>query len=101
MCLPETAVDFETLDLMAEAGIRFTVLAPHQARIAPTGDRGVDGSITGRPDPGRAHLQKLPSGREIALFFYDAPISQAVAFEGLLKDGNVFAARLLGAFMEP
>jgi len=32
MWLPETAVDLETLDILAEQGIRFTILAPHQAR---------------------------------------------------------------------
>jgi alpha-amylase/alpha-mannosidase (GH57 family) len=99
MWLPETAVDLETLDMMAEAGIKFTILAPHQARLAQTADgHGADVFAAGRPDSGRAYVQKLPSGREIAIFFYDASISQAVAFEGLLKDGNVFAARLLVTF---
>src|SRR4030042_1413402 len=32
MWLPETAVDLETLDIMAELGLKFTILAPHQAR---------------------------------------------------------------------
>ncbi|MGD8924719.1 MAG: glycoside hydrolase, partial [Syntrophobacterales bacterium] len=31
MWLPETAVDLESLDILAEFGIRFTILAPHQA----------------------------------------------------------------------
>ena len=31
MWLPETAVDLETLELLAEFGLRFTILAPHQA----------------------------------------------------------------------
>ncbi len=44
------------------------------------------------------YLVKLPEGRSIVVFFYDAPVSQAVAFEKLLVNGEKFAARLLGAF---
>ena len=33
MWLPETAVDLESLDIMAELGMRFTILAPHQAHL--------------------------------------------------------------------
>src|SRR5581483_7125872 len=36
----------------------------------------------------------------ISLFFYDGPISQAVAFEKLLDNGEKFAKRLLGAFSD-
>ena len=35
MWLPETAVDEETLDVLAQEGIRFTVLAPHQVNRCP------------------------------------------------------------------
>ena len=34
------------------------------------------------------------------VFFYDGPISRAVAFEGLLSRGEDFANRLLGAFTD-
>src|SRR3989304_8400619 len=51
-----------------------------------------------RIDPTRAYEQRLPSGRKIALFFYDGPVSRAVAFEGLLSRGEHFAERLMGAF---
>jgi alpha-amylase/alpha-mannosidase (GH57 family) len=95
MWLPETAVDLETLDLMAEHGIRFTILAPSQAQ-------SVDGAdVSGqRIDPARVYRQKLPSGRSINLFFYDGPVSQAVAFERLLNDGGRFARRLLDALSD-
>ena len=95
MWLPETAVDLETLDLLAQHGIRFTVLAPSQAK-------SMDGEdVTGqRIDPTRAYVLKLPSGRAINLFFYDGPISRAVAFEGLLNNGEQFARRLLDAFSD-
>src|SRR4029450_10929010 len=40
----------------------------------------------------------LPSGKSIDIFFYDGPISRAVAFEHLLARGENLAPRLLGAF---
>jgi alpha-amylase/alpha-mannosidase (GH57 family) len=97
--LPETAVDLETLDLMAQQGISFALLAPRQAsRVRPIeGDKWQDVS-GGRIDPGMAYRVSLPSGRVISLFFYDGPISQALAFEGLLNNGGTFANRLLSAF---
>jgi len=101
MWLAETAVDYETLNLLAESGIRFTILAPRQAskvRRLGTGKwRDVSGS---RIDPSRAYLCRLQTGRSIALFFYDGPISQAVAFEGQLKQGEDFAHRLLSGFSD-
>jgi alpha-amylase/alpha-mannosidase (GH57 family) len=97
MWLPETAVDLESLDLMAEAGIRFTVLAPHQAAAVREGEGAWDELRGGSPDTSRSYRVRLPSGREIAVFFYDGPLSQAVAFETLLADGAAFAGRLLEA----
>jgi alpha-amylase/alpha-mannosidase (GH57 family) len=95
MWLPETAVDMETLEIMAQHGIHFTILAPSQAKSMD----GVD--VSGqRIDPARAYRQKLPSGRSIHLFFYDGPVSQAVAFERLLNDGGRFARRILDALSD-
>ena len=97
--LPETAVDLETLDILADSGILFTILAQHQARrfrrIGSSSWRDVSG---GRIDPTRAYSLPLPSGRSISLFFYDGPISRAVAFEGLLNQGENLASRLASAF---
>jgi alpha-amylase/alpha-mannosidase (GH57 family) len=101
MWLPETAVNFETLEVLAEQGIRFTILAPRQAsRVRrKNGRKWVD--VSGdRIDPSRAYTVQLPSRRTISVFFYDSPISQAVAFEGLLNDGQRFADRLLSGFSE-
>ncbi len=104
MWLPETAVDVETLEVLAAHGIAFTVLAPHQAaRVRPLhglatgGDTWTD--VSGAHiDPRRPYLCLLPSGAVITLFFYDGPISRAVAFEGLLNNGEGFANRLAGGF---
>ena len=101
MWLPETAVDLQSLEILVELGIRFTILAPHQAgRIRRLGGRAWRDVSGGRIDPTQAYEQRLPSGRRIALFFYDGPISRAVAFEGLLSRGEDFANRLLGAFTD-
>ena len=51
----------------------------------------------GQIDPSQAYVQRLPSGKSIALFFYDGVLSRGVAFEGLLHRGELFAARLAGA----
>ncbi|NVL92646.1 MAG: DUF3536 domain-containing protein [Desulfobacterales bacterium] len=101
MWLPETAVDLETLDILAEQEIRFTILAPHQARrVRPIGSGKWRDVGSGKIDPTMAYKLHLPSGRTIVLFFYDGPISRAVAFEGLLKSGELFTQRLLGGFSE-
>jgi alpha-amylase/alpha-mannosidase (GH57 family) len=97
--LPELAVDVETLEILASLGIKFTILAPHQA--ARTRRRPWDDWVKlehGEIDPTRAYRCSLPSGRSLALFFYDGPISHAVAFEKLLSNGENFARRLLGGF---
>jgi alpha-amylase/alpha-mannosidase (GH57 family) len=99
MWLPETAVDLETLDILADSGIRFTILAPHQAaRVRPIDGNSWQAITAADIDPTQPYEQRLPSGRSIALFFYNAPISRAVAFEGLLSRGESFAERLISGF---
>ena len=99
MWLPETAVDLETLDILAEAGMKFTILSPYQAaRWRTLGETQWQEAEGGRIDPTRAYLQRLPSGRKISLFFYDGPISRALAFEKLLAKGEDLVGRLEGAF---
>ncbi|HVT01974.1 MAG TPA: DUF3536 domain-containing protein [Thermoanaerobaculia bacterium] len=99
MWLPEAAVDLDTLESLAEQGLAYTVLAPHQARsVRALGDKiwtDVNGS---RIDPSIPYLLRLPSGAEMAIFFYDGPISRAVAFERLLTRGELLADRLTTAF---
>ncbi|HKV46582.1 MAG TPA: DUF3536 domain-containing protein [Candidatus Acidoferrales bacterium] len=99
MWLPETAVDIPTLEVLAAQGIRFTILAPRQAkRVRRMSGRSWKDVTGDRIDPSRAYQVKLPSKKSIDVFFYDGPISQAVAFEGLLDDGKRFADRLLNGF---
>ncbi len=99
--IPETAVDLETLDIMAQHEIGFAILSPGQARRVRSIGGGEWEDVSGvRIDHTKAYQVSLPSGRVMNLFFYDGPISQALAFEGLLNSGEDFAKRLLYQFPE-
>ena len=107
MWLSETAADAETLELMAQRGIKFTLLAPHQCkRIRPfqyDGDKN-DAAWTDTPDASvdttRPYLVRFKSGASIAVFFYNGPVSRAIAFEGLLNSGDNYVARLKSGFKD-
>lgn len=101
MWLPETAVDLEVLDILATLGIRFTILSPYQAKRARRlKGRAWRDASGGRVDPSTPYEVRLPSGNRIAVFFYDGPIAQAVAFEHLLDRGENFAGRLASGFSD-
>ncbi|HET7452924.1 MAG TPA: glycoside hydrolase, partial [Thermoanaerobaculia bacterium] len=93
--LPETAVDVETLEILVEQDIRFTILAPRQAaRVRRVGETAWTDVSGGRIDGTRPYIAPLPSGRRIALFFYDGDIARGIAFERLLDSADALAARL-------
>ncbi|MDH3223103.1 MAG: glycoside hydrolase, partial [Gemmatimonadota bacterium] len=81
MWLPETAVDHETLDVLAAEGIRFTIVAPHQLRILP--------------QDGRPGLYRTASGDTITVFPYDGALSHGVAFGEALKDAGRWVDELV------
>jgi alpha-amylase/alpha-mannosidase (GH57 family) len=98
MWLAETAVSRKVLDLLAQEGIKFTVLAPHQsARVRKIATKPGAWSETPNAsvDPTQPYKVNLDEGRSIAVFFYDGPGSRAVAFEGVLDNGENFGRRLL------
>ncbi|WP_263380977.1 DUF3536 domain-containing protein [Granulicella paludicola] len=132
MWLAETAVSRKVLDLLAQEGIKYTILAPHQcarvrkmAEVQPAGPvkhRGTKAKEaeaaklaadaaklaaeeqastpwTETPnasvDPTHPYRVKLDEGRSIDIFFYDGPGSRAIAFEGVLNNGEDFGRRLV------
>jgi alpha-amylase/alpha-mannosidase (GH57 family) len=99
MWLAETAVDTATLEVMAENNIKFTILAPRQGKaIRKVGEENWTELVPDSIDPRRPYLCKLPSGKEIMLFFYHGGIAQGVAFDGLLNDGELFASKFYQVF---
>ena len=101
MWLAETAADGDSLLALAEQGIRYTVLAPHQAAaVRPLGKGGWTEYGSDGVDPTRPYLCRLPGDHEIVLFFYDGPISRSIAFEGALSSGSRFLERLRQGFSD-
>lgn len=100
MWLPETAVDRSTLAIMAEAGIKFTILSPFQAarwRFIGKGRSWTD-AMGGTIPTGRAYRCDCGRGKSIHVFFYDAAISKAIAFERLLEHSSNLLNRIDSAF---
>lgn len=77
MWLPETAVDLATLRLLADHGVRHTILAPWQ---------------TAGPDESRRPYRvDLGAGQSIVVALYDAGLSAAISFEpGATRDADHF-----------
>jgi alpha-amylase/alpha-mannosidase (GH57 family) len=125
MWLAETAASRWVLDIMAQEGIKFTILAPNQcARVRRITDNPVNAASNPTADPvtepvanptadltadwmatpdasvntNRPYRVPLDNGRSIAVFFYNGPNSRAIAFEGLLNSGVDFGQRLLTGF---
>jgi len=97
MWLAETAADDETLKVLADNEIKFTVLSPYQAlKMKKSTDKDWQDVSWGNIDPARSYKYTIKSdpSKSIDLFFYDGAISRSVAFDELLTDGNKFIKRL-------
>lgn len=107
MWLPETAVNDRVLRILAEEGVRFTVLAPSQARrIRPMHDGRLLGAgepwhdvEAGAFDTRRAYrwLEGDEGSIGIDLVFYDSDLSHDVAFGMRTTSAQVLVGRVLGA----
>jgi hypothetical protein len=77
--LPETAVDLETLVILANCGIRYTILAPWQVQA--------DNDTAGRPCQ-----IALPGSRSIVVFTFDRDLSTRISFDpGATVNADAFS----------
>ncbi len=106
MWLPETAVNYPTLKVLVQQGMKFLILSPFQAlRVRPLGGTKWTDVSHGQVDPSQPYrcFVKDGSGRKIPdrfidIFFYDGAISREVSFGDFLKDGNLFSDQLVKAY---
>jgi alpha-amylase/alpha-mannosidase (GH57 family) len=87
--LPETAVDYETLEVLADLGVEFTILAPWQADRRDI-------------DPTEPYTVPLSQGRKITVFFYQRDLSGRVSFDAeATTNADHFAWSLLRPYYNP
>ncbi len=102
--LAETAVDAQTLEVLIECGIKYTILSPHQAKcIKPIDGTQWQDVSWGQIDPSQPYryfVEGTDKEKYIDLFFYDGSISKSVAFDNLLQDGKKFIHRLNDGYVE-
>lgn len=101
--LAETAIDYATVEVLVNEGLKFVVLAPTQAaRCRQFGradgfDEWQDVS-SGEIDPTRPYRCFVPAqanGRNyLDVFFYDGPISGDMGFDDILHSSQTFADRI-------
>ena len=84
--------------MLAEEGVKYTILAPRQMKAFRHVNEEHWTSANDGFDTRRSYKVNLPSGKSVALFFYDGQIAQDVAFKGLLNDGNHFADHITNSF---
>ena len=96
MWLPETAADSETLGMLSEQGILFTILSPSQAsRVKKINEPHWTDVSRETLDCSMPYTCRLPGGKSIAIFFLDDAIGQELAFGSLLENGDAFAGRMV------
>ncbi len=96
MWLAETAVDRETLELLAQEGIKFTILSPYQAlrwRFQKADTRWREASGGAIPT-GRAYRYPCPGGKDLHIFFYDSALAHGIAFDRLLEHSSRFLGQI-------
>lgn len=100
MWLPETAVDYATLETLVDSGIQYTILSPHQAsKVRPIKkDRPWQEVKNANIDCRQVYLCPLPSGKSIYLFFYNGILAHKVSFGDLLNNGEKFANQFIDSF---
>lgn len=93
MWLPETAVDLETAEQIAQAGIRFIILSPWQAEAVRHGKKWKN--LGKEPAPSNHPFRLYGIGGDLAVFFYNHRLAEGISFQHFLRDAESLYTRLL------
>ena len=105
MWLAETAVNGETLEVLADEGVKFTILSPYQAHLIKPFNKKTDDAgwqdVSGGKIDCTVPYRCFPTGDKnvsIDIFFYNGPLSKAIAYEQILASGEVFLKRIMDTY---
>ena len=105
MWLAETAVDSKTLAVLAREGINFTILSPYQAHLVRPLNSGKNDLAWKDVSGGNIDCTKpyrcFPTDDKnlyIDLFFYNGPLSKAIAYEKILGSGEMFLKKIIDSY---
>lgn len=98
--IPETACNSETIEVLINEGVKYTILDTSQAEsFRKTGSKEyidvTDSSIDPK-NPYRCYSELHP-GKYINIFFYNGPVSKSVAFDDVLKSSQNLLAKIFDA----
>ncbi len=94
--LSETAIDYETVNLLIEHGIRFVILSPNQAASYKKIQDDKWTEVTAHHQLPTKHPYKIYTERgEITAFYFDKRLSTAVSFEHMLQSSDNFAKAII------
>lgn len=95
--LSETAVNYETIEVLINENIRYIILDPSQAlKCRKIGDAAYLDVAYGNINPKVPYrcYSKIDTSKYIDIFFYDGPISKNIAFDDLVWNAERLLNRI-------
>ena len=96
--LSETAINTTVVDALYDCGVTFTVLSPFQAQYVKKANGVLENVSDAQIDTSKPYWLYGNNGKRIAVFFYNADVSRAIAFEHLLVSSDKLKSRITGAY---
>ncbi|MBN2544243.1 MAG: DUF3536 domain-containing protein [Spirochaetes bacterium] len=94
--LSETAIDYETVNLLIDQGIKFVILSPDQAKSFKKIHEDKWNDVTAHHHlPAKRPYKIYTEHGEITAFYFDKRLSTAVSFEHLLQSSDNFARSIM------
>ena len=98
MWLSETAINTTVVDALYDCGVTFTILSPFQAQYVKKSNAMSEDVSNATIDTSKPYWLYGNNGKRIAVFFYNADVSRAIAFEHLLVSSDKLKSRIKGAY---